>query len=933
MLKKTLISLAVASSLGLTGCFSGSSTGDNADPTYSISNPAIDGKTWPIFNPVSGALPLPNDLIFDSTVKDGTFQVADSAPPVTTALNELSGASTVAPSVVQFHGTIDPASVKTGETVFLIELEYASGDPVQALGIGEPPTIGMTPAYRADVVTLSGESAIRVLPLEPLNPQKRYVVVVTKGVKDVNGDAIIQSPSYADISDPTKPLVDPKLKPVRQLITSLWEPIAASYFGIAAPGLSADDIALSYSFTTSNDEKVLPYIAEPATWFADQISTFVKVSTAKQVVATAAAASVTPTYAMVDDAINNGTTGSLTNFPNIPINDTGTTAAEALATLYGTGAPCAGTSGQPAIDCAGLALATNFQALLPTPTEINRVPSDVSIDPASITGVGLISAVAGQIPGASGVLAAQGTIKLPYYLGTSQSTVASSSWKANSALAAGLNQAFDKIGLALPQSDPTKSTAVNYVFPFPEKTTDVTVPLLALYPASGSISGVVMYQHGITTDRSAALTFGTALAANGYAVIAIDQPLHGVAPFTTKEQNDLADQLLTGASLPVNDTYRSNLIAGNLSLGLLQQLLQGGCTGLDSDPAVAKMQVIGGACDSVDSTASATMAGLVSIEHTVANAGSTIPGLAPTDNERHFGLYLNASNVPAPMVFDPANPAGENASGSLYINLTNFLNTRDNGRQSVMDQMNLRASLSDITLPCGASCAINLAGKTVYFVGHSLGTITGVPFLASVNADKFSTVFLDTKVGGVSQGPTSSASNDIKAASLLTPGGGITRLLENSPSFAPRILLGLQQSAGLQQGDADLETYFNIFQTTVDTADPINFVDNLSASSDKILLSEVVGDTVIPNAADEQEWGIPALKGVYDADVNGQKVPVSIDSFNAPLAGGEPLTLGLTNINKYTEAGANHGTPVSAQPSATFGGMLTTTLTLFGSNP
>ncbi|MDX1801037.1 MAG: hypothetical protein R3303_08930, partial [Marinobacter sp.] len=280
-------------------------------------------------------------------------------------------------------------------------------------------------------------------------------------------------------------------------------------------------------------------------------------------------------------------------------------------------------------------------------------------------------------------------------------------------------------------------------------------------------------------------------------------------------------------------------------------------------------------------------------------------------------------------------PAGENASGSLYINLTNFLNTRDNGRQSVMDQMNLRASLSDISLPfpCSSSCAINLAGKPVYFVGHSLGTITGVPFLASVNADKFSTVFLDTKVGGVSQGPTMSASNDIKAASLLTPGGGITRLLENSPSFAPRILLGLQQSAGLQQGDADLETYFNIFQTAVDTADPINFVDNLSASSSKILLSEVVGDTVIPNAADEQEWGIPALKGVYNADVNGQKVPVSIDSFNAPLAGGEPLTLGLSNIIKYTETGANHGTPVSAQPSATFGGMLTTTLTLFGNNP
>lgn len=927
MLKKTLLSLAVASSLGLAGCFSGSSTGKNADPTYSISNPAIDGKTWPVFNPVTGALPLPNDLIFDSTVKDGTFQVADSAPPVTTALNELSGASTVAPSVVQFNGTIDPASVKTGETVFLIQLDYASGDPVQALSIGEPPTVGMTPPYRADVVTLNGQSAIRILPLKPLNPRKRYIVVVTDGVTDVNGGAIIQSPSYADISDPTKPLVDAKLGAVRDLINKLWEPIAASYFGIAAPGLTADDIALSYSFTTSNDEKVLPYIAEPAAWFADQISTFVKVSTARQVVANTAAASITPTYAMVDDAINNSSTGSLTNFPNIPIDSSGTTAAQALASLYGSGAPCAGTSGQTAIDCAGVALATNFQALLPTPTESNRTPSDVSIDTGSVTNVGLVSAVAGQIPGASGVLAAQGTIKLPYYLGTTQSTVASSSWKANSALATALNSAFSGIGLSLPQSDPTKSTAVNYVFPFPEKTTDVTVPLLALYPASGTINGVVMYQHGITTDRSAALTFGTALAANGYAVIAIDQPLHGVAPFTTAEQNDLADKLLTGAGIMVNDTNRSNLIAGNLSLGFLQQLRP--VCSLNADDKTAIMQVIGGTCDSKVSEASTKMAALVSIEHTVANAGSTIPGLAPTANERHFDLYLNANNVPAPMVFDPANAAGENGSGSLYINLTNFLNTRDNGRQSVVDQMNLRASLSDITLPCGSSCSINLSGKSVYFVGHSLGTITGVPFLASVNANQLPVIWKD----GTSGANVPSTFNDIKAASLLTPGGGITRLLENSPSFAPRILLGLQQSAGLKQGDADLETYFNIFQTAVDTADPINFVDNLSASSGKILLSEVVGDTVIPNAADQQKWGIPALSGVYNAVIGGQTIPVSIDSFNAPLAGGEPLTLGLTNIKRYTETGANHGTPVSAQPAATFGGMLSTTIGLFMANP
>ncbi|HDZ36807.1 MAG TPA: hypothetical protein ENH62_00665, partial [Marinobacter sp.] len=83
MFKKTLISLAVASSLGLTGCLSGGDEGANANPDYKISNPELDGKTWPIFNPVTGNLPIPNDLIFRSddpktsiNEADGSFQVA-----------------------------------------------------------------------------------------------------------------------------------------------------------------------------------------------------------------------------------------------------------------------------------------------------------------------------------------------------------------------------------------------------------------------------------------------------------------------------------------------------------------------------------------------------------------------------------------------------------------------------------------------------------------------------------------------------------------------------------------------------------------------------------------------------------------------------------------------------------------------------------------
>lgn len=295
-------------------------------------------------------------------------------------------------------------------------------------------------------------------------------------------------------------------------------------------------------------------------------------------------------------------------------------------------------------------------------------------------------------------------------------------------------------------------------------------------------------------------------------------------------------------------------------------------------------------------------------------------------NERHFGLYAPQPSTPAQINYE--NGVGD--SGSLFINLTSFLTTRDNLRQSVVDQINLRASLQDelvigpVTIP---------ASSDVYFAGHSLGTITGTPFVASINANQ--TVTVNPAVAG----------NDIAAASMLTPGGGIVRLLENSPTFAPRILLGLQQSAGLEQGDANLEAYFNVFQATVDTADPVNFVDNLSASNTPVLFSEVENDTVIPNAADEELWGIPALEKTFTPAETGLPVNVTVDSFSAPLAGTRPLSLSLNGgiedplFSQYKQESfppaegedpLSHSTPVSASPAAAFSRMVGETCVTFG---
>ena len=825
-------------------------------------------------HPATSQLPLPNDLIFDRKQGDGTFGVTDSTPPVTTALNELSGASTVAPAVIQTNGQLDASTVIAGKTVHLIELEYASGDPVRALSISEPPTLaiaqGSAPVeIRADVETLDGTSAIRILPLKPLNPHKRYVVLVTTDVKDINGDSIIQDPVYSNITaegtadNPNAGLLSSALADVRSLVNKLWEPMALAYANAAGAPITADQIALTYAFTTSNDEKVLQYIAEPAAWFADQVATFVKVSAA-----TAALEAGATSFEQVQPAVDD----ALENFPlSLPENP-----ASPLNALFGPSGPCeigvkvAGL-GEPAVNCLGTALASSFVADLPTPLPgVNRnVPvtdglaNSLKIDNTTVKPVGLLSAVAGQLdPTGSSKLSAQGTINLPYYLGSAGADIAGGgalSWQADDELAAKMNQTFSALGLSIPQADPTVSTAVNYVFPFPKEQSRQDVPVLALYPSDGNISGAVIYQHGITTDRSAALTFGTALAEAGY------------SDFVTDAQ-------------------------------------------------------------------------IVSVVNTVANAGSTIPGLPSTDGERHFNLYADATGATAAMNFDPASAAGTDGSGSLFINLQNFLTTRDNLRQGAVDLMNLRATLFGLPSAEQPGAALPLidangliVGRTavtaatpVYFVGHSLGTITGMPFMASVNEDSIgNTIFLD-ETGSAA---LPSGFNNIAGANMLTPGGGVVRMLENSPAFAPKILFGLQNvNAAVVQGSSSLETFLNVLQATIDTADPINFIDQLSGEGAPVIsLSEVIGDTVIPNAADEAIWGVPALDATLPPKVTGLPVSITINSFDAPLAGTKPLGLEGAQILSFSDA--THSTPISVDNEDVFTEMVGAALTTFGWEP
>ena len=88
---------------------------------------------------------------------------------------------------------------------------------------------------------------------------------------------------------------------------------------------------------------------------------------------------------------------------------------------------------------------------------------------------------------------------------------------------------YDQLGL-----DPT-STNVTAINPLPVATSTQTVPLLLTVPNANSgrtrpASGwpLVIFQHGITRNRTDMFAIAGTLAAQGFAVVAIDLPLHGL---------------------------------------------------------------------------------------------------------------------------------------------------------------------------------------------------------------------------------------------------------------------------------------------------------------------------------------------------------------------------------------------------------------------
>ena len=326
-----------------------------------------------------------------------------------------------------------------------------------------------------------------------------------------------------------------------------------------------------------------------------------------------------------------------------------------------------------------------------------------------------------------------GVITVPYYLGVpSAEDPTAPLTKFWTAEPGAYVPPFDQI---LPDKTSTNVTVAN---PFPVLTDEQTVPLLISVPnaESGHVKPaagwpVVIFGHGFTRSRADMLAIADAAAAAGYAVVAMDQVLHGISP---------------------------------------------------DDPNLAPLYI----------------------------GNTPFAGIA---NERTFDVDYRNNETGAP------GPDGKpDPSGVWAVNLASLLTQRDNYRQTQADFSVLAISIP--TMSIDGDALPDFDGSTIQYVSHSGGSILGPGFVATE--------------------PT--VSNTFMSAG----GGGLSRLLNASPTFGPAIQAGLKAAAGIEPGMPEYEQFLLIWQTVVDSADAINWSAEVSRFNN-VVVHEVINDQLIPN--------------------------------------------------------------------------------------
>jgi pimeloyl-ACP methyl ester carboxylesterase len=478
---RSLYSVALAAvTLMLAGCLSDAKDPDAQPPGTGDGVPQLPqaGAAFRAqFDPLKAVMPYPNDILgfLAQPGTDGTLNLpAQALQPLAPLVNQLDGFSTNARMQANFTRRVAPASLNPG-TVFLVE-------------------VAINPANKA-VVGLSDETRCK---LNMGTPEVCGALGVTPTGNPFLQQGVDYSVRVATDMDAGGQTVE--LKPLR--------PLNSNRSNTLTPGTENGYLMiLTNGITDTNGTP-----AQPDTTFAQIRGGFL-----------AGAFPLPPPAGLTaEQQLGYFIVAHLTVAQNfgLPVNNIVVTAS--FTTQDTT------TVLQTVAEMAEAGPSTIGPVLSPVPLpDFGLAPGDQLTTNVVLALQGV--APANQPAGSGDVYV--GALTVPYFLGPAVAPPAGTPGCATSpvlALCAPWVAASD---------GPGGSRVLSKFNPVPAKRADMPVPVLITIPNANNAAGgakpangwpVVIFQHGITTNRM--LTFALTQPLNnlGYAVVAIDLPLHGI---------------------------------------------------------------------------------------------------------------------------------------------------------------------------------------------------------------------------------------------------------------------------------------------------------------------------------------------------------------------------------------------------------------------
>lgn len=570
-MKKLLLSVAVGSAIGLTGCLSDGDDAPVSDEQASVPYVRVT------FDPAAGDISVPSNFLYLGT-QDGTLQVPNDGPAdPASALASQDGWSTTFPIVINFNYpsgqygnravTIDSASAEAEGAVRVFRIveggsdlnrECAEAQPIVACSIEEELEFGTD--YTLSFNSVSG--ALSIVPLRPLESEASYMIALTDRIEDDRGRSVRPSQTYFVASQDDVDLFDPNDPTPGTLQAAIQQNHRVLDVGA---GVNPESIIYTSIFTTQSTTNVLQVVQS---LLASDLQTLL--------------GGGAPNYVQPVNAVFSGATvaqalAASTDFPGSQPAPGQPFFAEyavsSTADLY------AGTVGVPyfsGIDGSD-PLTSNWQAEFVSPVAIalsfsgNGGPLGLS----ELTSCGLSEDVISDFIGSrdpSVFLGALAYDDLP----TEGCEVLDDD--RNLTKYNPLPQLREVAELPLLMSVP-EINRVNAVRQQLGQVLEIDLPPLS-EPADGW--PIVIFQHGITGSKEQFMAIAGALSVTGHAAVAIDHPLHGERGFevtlpdgdtlvVNATTNEPTDYLNLSSLLTARDNLRqssSDILALRFALAL-----------------------------------------------------------------------------------------------------------------------------------------------------------------------------------------------------------------------------------------------------------------------------------------------------------------------------------------------------------------------------